>query len=148
MLIGKNLWYRAFPELRRFRSEDEAIELLRRFQSEQTRRPYVWILMIATAVGIVALGRLKVLPGYLGAVVQPLILFGVFGPGLVWLGRQALRGFLRKALNARGLPICMKCARPSIARIRATALSCPTSAPKSCGRYFSVNYIRPPPFGS
>ena len=47
---------------------------------------------------------------YVGPLLGPMVIFAVPILGVFWLGRRDLRRLLRQELNARGIPICMKCA--------------------------------------
>ena len=118
MSSDEHPWSRIFPELRRFRSRGEAQEVLGkfeeafgRFETQLLKRPKYWITLVASCVpgAIVMLWSVQS-ASYLSSILGPMAIFA--GPilGTIWLSRQQWRRFLRQELNARGIPICMKCA--------------------------------------
>ena len=101
---------RVFPEVRRFHSRDEANKVLGRGEKRLWTRPKYWIAAIGGCVPGMIVWNTSVLSfWHLDSILGPMAT--IAGPfvGIFLICGPEWRRYLRQELNARGIPICMKC---------------------------------------
>ena len=105
------------PELERFSTKKDTREATRAWSKQQLKTPSFWIGLIGYAA-LIGLGMTGVLvlirpwiplpPGAFGGIVG-CVTGGTGVIAMTWYWRHRYRRFLRKRLNALGIPICIKC---------------------------------------
>ena len=105
------------PELGRFPTTKDARAAGRAWSKQQFRTLSFWIALIAYSVlvglavaGVLVLIRHWILfpRNWFGGIVGG-VTGGTGVAAMTWYWRHRYRRFLRKSLNAMGIPICMKC---------------------------------------
>ncbi len=105
------------PELERFPTNKDAREAARAWSKEQFRSLSFWVGLIGytVLVGLAVAGVLVLIRHWIlfprswfGGIVGG-VTAGTGVAAMTWYWRHRYRRFLRKRLNAAGIPICIKC---------------------------------------
>ncbi len=104
-----------FPELAQLESDAERRELLRVVTSQLVRSTLYWVVVVVTIAVLMPLGFFLVLrvahiptgPGYGGIIGGVVGLLAVLLTGILMRTRQST--LLRRELNRRGVPVCIRC---------------------------------------